>query len=252
MLGVLNIGLFFALLFTAAYRLPGGVAATVGGLQPLVVVALSWPLLGERPRTLRAGAALLGAAGVWLLVARAAGRLDPVGVWAAALGTVSMATGVVLTKRWCPPVPLLAFTGWQLAAGGLLLLPFALVVEGLPDALRLGATAGYAYLALAGGGLAYLLWFRGVGRLAPAAVSLLGLLSPLVALLVGWAALGETLTGFQLLGVLLVLTAVVLGQIPREAGRPRLAPAGVSRMRWNTTQHDTDSAPGGSEPPYAV
>ena len=47
-LGALNIGLFFALLFVAAYRLPGGVAATVGAVQPLVVAALACPLLGER------------------------------------------------------------------------------------------------------------------------------------------------------------------------------------------------------------
>src|ERR1700754_1173165 len=47
-LGVLNIGLFFALLFLAAERLPGGVAATVGAIQPLLVALLAGPLLGER------------------------------------------------------------------------------------------------------------------------------------------------------------------------------------------------------------
>lgn len=213
-LGVLNIGLFFALLFTAAYRLPGGVAATIGGVQPLAVVALSWPLLHERPVARRAGAGVLGVAGVWLLVGRTAGVLDPIGVGAAALATLSMATGVVLTKRWRPSVSLLAFTGWQLAAGGIALLPLALAVEGLPGALPAGAAAGYAYLALAGGGLAYAAWFRGIGRLPAAVVSLLGLLSPVVALLVGWAVLGETLTPAQLFGVALVFGAVWLGRLP--------------------------------------
>lgn len=37
-LGALNIGIFQALLFVAAYRLPGGVAATTGAIQPLLVV----------------------------------------------------------------------------------------------------------------------------------------------------------------------------------------------------------------------
>ena len=37
-LGGLNIGIFQALLFVAAYRLPGGVAATAGAIQPLLVV----------------------------------------------------------------------------------------------------------------------------------------------------------------------------------------------------------------------
>jgi len=39
---------FFALLFVAAYRLPGGVAATVGALQPLLVAVLSAGLLAQR------------------------------------------------------------------------------------------------------------------------------------------------------------------------------------------------------------
>ena len=47
-LGVLNIGGFFALLFVAAYRLPGGVAATLGAVQPLVAAGLATALLRER------------------------------------------------------------------------------------------------------------------------------------------------------------------------------------------------------------
>ena len=42
LLGSLNIGIFQALLFLAAYRLPGGVAATAGSIQPLLVVFFSW------------------------------------------------------------------------------------------------------------------------------------------------------------------------------------------------------------------
>lgn len=102
-LGALNIGAFFALLFVAAYRLPGGVAATIGALQPLLVAALSAGLLGERlkPRTLLTG--LAGVVGVSLLVLRADARLDWLGVLAAVGSAVVMATGVVLSKRWPSP-----------------------------------------------------------------------------------------------------------------------------------------------------
>ena len=48
-LGALNIGLFFALLFTAAYRLPGGVVATLMAIQPLLVALLAWLILAEHP-----------------------------------------------------------------------------------------------------------------------------------------------------------------------------------------------------------
>ncbi|MCH1998816.1 EamA family transporter, partial [Achromobacter xylosoxidans] len=37
-LGALNFSIFWALLFVAAYRLPGGVAATLGAIQPLIVI----------------------------------------------------------------------------------------------------------------------------------------------------------------------------------------------------------------------
>ena len=40
--GILNIGAFQALLFIAAYRLPGGLAAVIGAIQPLLVMLLAW------------------------------------------------------------------------------------------------------------------------------------------------------------------------------------------------------------------
>src|SRR4051812_41323497 len=43
-LSALNIGFFQALLFVAAYRLPGGLAAVVGAIQPLLVMGLAWTL----------------------------------------------------------------------------------------------------------------------------------------------------------------------------------------------------------------
>ncbi|WP_235737515.1 DMT family transporter [Nocardioides alcanivorans] len=76
-LGLCNIGLFFPLLFLSAYRLPGGLAATVQAASPLVVMALAWPLIRERPTVLRVAAALVGLTGVALLVLRSPGGADP-------------------------------------------------------------------------------------------------------------------------------------------------------------------------------
>lgn len=213
-LGALNIGAFFALLFVAAYRLPGGVAATLGSIQPLVAAGLAAVLLRERFRTATAVAGILGIVGVALLVLRSNAALDPVGVLAGLTGAVSMATGVVLTKRWGRPVSLPAFTAWQLIAGGLLLAPVALATEGGPPALTAANAIGYAWLATGGTAVAYLVWFRGIARLPVAQVSLLGLASPTVATFAGFAVLGQTLTPAQLVGGALVLTAIWIGQRP--------------------------------------
>lgn len=124
-LGALNIGAFFPLLFLSAYRLPGGMAAVVGSIGPLFVVGLSALLLGQRPTGRAVLAGVVAAFGVSLVVLKAAGALDPVGVLAALASTASMSTGTVLAKRWGRPdgVGPLALTGWQLTAGGLLIAP---------------------------------------------------------------------------------------------------------------------------------
>jgi probable blue pigment (indigoidine) exporter len=221
-LGVLNIGAFFALLFVAAYRLPGGVAATAGAIQPLVVAGLAWLLLGEAARPVTAIAGATGIAGVGLLVLGPEAALDTVGVAAAVAGTLSMASGVVLTKRWQRPTRLLTATGWQLTAGGLALLPVALLVEGPPPALTVANLGGYAWLGIVGTGAAYAVWFRGIDRLPVGAVAFLGLLSPLVATLLGWIVLDQHLTVTQLAGVGLVLAAIVLPHV-RTARSDRTA-----------------------------
>lgn len=160
--------------------------------------------------------AVTAALGVALLVLRSDATLDGVGVLAGLAGAASMAAGVVLTKRWGRPVPLLAFTSWQLVAGGTFLVPVALVVEGRPDGLGAGHLAGFLWLATAGTAVAYAVWFRGVQALPVARVSILGLLSPLVAAMAGWVALGQSLNTTQLFGVALVLGAVFVGATTRR------------------------------------
>ena len=60
--------------------------------------------------------------------------------------------------------------------------------------------------------MTYALWFKGIYRLDPAAVSALGFLSPLSAVVIGWMALGQALTIWQMTGAAIVLTAVALAQ----------------------------------------
>ncbi len=212
-LGTLNIGGFFALLFVAAYRLPGGVAALVGAVQPLIVASLAPRLTGERPGRTVLCAGALGLAGVALLVLRPDATLNPVGLVAAFGGALSMALGILFTKRWAAPVPPLTLTAWQLLAGGALLLPLALLTEGAPPALTAENLAGYSYLTIIGTALAYTLWFRGLRALPASRIATLGLLSPLIATTLGWLVLNQALATAQLVGAGLVISALVLAQI---------------------------------------
>lgn len=217
LLGLLNIGVFQALLFVAAYRLPGGVAATVGAIQPLVVVILSWAVLGSRTLWLSWVAALSGLLGVALLVLGPTAQLDSIGVLAAAGGALAMACGTLLTKKWQPPVSALVLTSWQLTAGGVFLLPLALSVESLPLSISLTHLLGYLWLGLIGTGLTYVIWLRGVMKMSASAVTGFSLLSPLSATVLGLVVLGQHLTLVQGLGMVLVLAGVWLGQAKAAA-----------------------------------
>lgn len=223
-LGALNFSVFWALLFVAAYRLPGGVAATLGAIQPLVVIALARLLLGSPVRGLSVAAALAGLAGVALLVLTPKAALDPIGVAAGLGSAASMALGTVLSRRWQPPVSALTFTSWQLTAGGILLVPAALLLEAPLPHFTLVNVMGIAWLGLIGAALTYVLWFRGVARLEPAAVSSLGFLSPLSATVLGWAILSQSLSPPQLAGMAVVVGSVWLSQRAQRQTAPAVAP----------------------------
>lgn len=211
-LGALNISIFLSMLFVAAYRLPGGVAGTVLSAQPLIVVFLASLLLSARLRSLAVVGALVGMIGVALLVLTPNATLDPIGIAAGLAGATSMAMGVTLARKWQPPVSPLTFTSWQLTTGGLLLVPVVVLFDGSIPVPTISNLIGLVWLGLIGAALTYALWFRGIGRLAPSAVSSLLFLSPLTAVLLGWVFLGQSLTVLQITGIALVIGSIWLSQ----------------------------------------
>jgi probable blue pigment (indigoidine) exporter len=219
-LGTLNIGAFFFLLFVAAYHLPGGVAALVGSVQPVIVLVLAALLLGDRVRVPHVLACLAASVGVALLVLKATAQLDVVGVLAALGGAVCMASGIVLTKRWQRPVNVLLFTGWQLTAGGIVLLPALFLVEGLPSTITGTNALGFGYLVVLGSLFAYSVWFRGTDRVPAIGLSFLGFCSPIVATVLGYVFLGQTLSFLQLVGALILIGAIVLVQLTPTKAPP--------------------------------
>lgn len=211
-LGALNIGIFQALLFVAAYRLPGGLAAVLGAIQPLLIMVLAWAVDGRTPAQTTLWSAVGGVLGMAVLLLSPQTGFEPIGIVAALLGAACMAAGVWLTRRWQLNLPVLALTGWQLLVGGLMLAPVAWLADAPLPALRLTQWSAYAYLSLAGALLAYALWFRGVARLPTVAVASLGLLSPLTAVVLGWALLCQAMSGTALAGLVIVLASVFVVQ----------------------------------------
>ena len=222
-LGALNVGAFFALIYVTAQLLPTNVASMIMATSPIALMLLAWPLLGERPRVLPAVGAALGIVGVLVMFASRTGGVDPLGLLASTAAMAMSSVGYILATRWGTDVDVLSLTGWQLIAGGLLLAPAAVVAEGAPPALDGTAVLGFAYVSVVATALAFWAWFEGLRHLDAATVGLVGLLNPVTGVLLGTIVAAEVLGARQLLGLALVFGGILIGQ-------PALA-AAIARWR---------------------
>jgi EamA-like transporter family. len=187
----------------------------------LIVVFLA-PVLSLGPlRPLAVVSALAGMGGVALLVLTPHAALDAVGIAAGLAGATSMALGNILSRKWHPPVSPITFSAWQLTAGGLLLVPVVLLLDQAPPVPTLANLMGLVWLGLIGAAVTYALWFRGIGRLPPAAVSSLLFLSPLTAVLLGWVVLDQSLGILQMAGIAVVIGSIRSASAPIEVGHSR-------------------------------
>lgn len=234
-LGMLNVGGFFVLIYIAGQRLPSSLAATLMSTSALVMMAFAWALLRQRPRLAALLGAIVGLAGVGIMLGLGGGPVDPWGVAASLGAMVSSSLGFVLTVRWGSDVPAVAMSAWQLLGGSLVLLPVALLVEGAPPVLTVESAIGFAYVTLVATALAYAAWFSGLRHLPAGVVGMVGLLNPVTGVVLGVALAGEAFGVPQVIGLGLVLGGIALGAVPSRRpmalGRRRLAARRLGRPR---------------------
>jgi probable blue pigment (indigoidine) exporter len=223
-LGTLNVGAFFVLVYVAAQLLPTSTASTVMATSPVVMMLFAWLLLASPPHARHLAGAATGIAGVVLMLFSGAVAADVRGVVASAAAMVMSSLGYVLTKKWSADVDVLALTSWQLVAGGLVLLPFAVLVEGAPPVLDGAAVLGFGYVAVVATAVAFAAWFSGLRHLDAGTVGLVGLLNPVTGVLLGTVVAGEVLDVRQWCGLALVLAGIALGTPARARARARNRP----------------------------
>jgi len=215
----------------AELRVPSGLAALIVASVPIWMTVLDALHRRERPH----GVVLLGLAvglgGIAFLVAPgsfAGGtRVDPLG--AAALLTASLlwAVGSLYSRRAKLPSSTLLATAMQMIAGGTALLltsglvrewkGFSLAAVSPRSALALG------YLIVAGSLLGFTAYVFLLRATTPARVSTYAYVNPIVAVLLGWAILGESLTPRILIAAAVIVAAVSL--IIRHGAQRRAAPS---------------------------
>jgi drug/metabolite transporter (DMT)-like permease len=202
------------LLAWAEQTIPSGVAALVMATTPVWLTLLDWGAGGTRP-TARAVVGLsLGLAGLVFLVGPSTGGATLIALLVLVLSAFSWAAGSILSRKLSLPSGLVLSSGMQLLAGGVAL---SLVGLALGEAARVDrgilaprALGGFAYMVLVSSliGFTAYTWLLRVAP--PTQVGTYAFVNPVVALLVGWAVGGETISGPTLVASAVIVAGVAL------------------------------------------
>lgn len=236
LLALVGLGILGNTVYQTAFMT--GLSLTSASNSAMIVAALPVlvALLGSTLRLEPAGpstwiSVVLGTAGVGLVVSAQGVSFSGSSVQGdllVLLATLCWAGYTLGVRRAGAGIDPLQVTAITTLAGtpGLLAVGFPGLLRadwGAIDAVGWGAIAYSAFLSIL---VAYWLYNDGVQVLGSSRAALYNCLTPLVAMLVAWLALGERLTGRQLAGVMLVIAGVLVSAVAGARLRPAPATAG--------------------------
>lgn len=214
----------------ATQYIPSGLAAVLVATVPLWIVLLDWARPGgHRPTPVMIAGLLSGVLGVALLVGPGeivgGGRVDLAGAAAVVAASLAWALGSLYTSRgvMLPSSPALA-TALEMVAGGSVLLGVGASAGEWhrldPAAVSLKSLLALAYLLLFGAVLGFTAYIYLLKNTTPARASTYAYVNPIIAVGLGWAVGGESLSPRALLATGAVVAAVVLITFGRASAGP--------------------------------
>jgi drug/metabolite transporter (DMT)-like permease len=221
--GVLAFGLNYGLLFWGEQHISSGLAALLQATIPVFGMLLAHPYLpGERLNARKLAGALLGVAGVGVIFSHQLGAEGSMALWGSAAvvaGAVFVAWANVLVKARGARLDASVLSACQMACGFLALASAALVLEGSPRNLHWTplAVACLLYLTLVGSVAAFLLFYWLVRHVDVTKTMLIALVTPLAAVLLGVAVLGEEVSWRTVAGGALIMSGIALVVLRRPA-----------------------------------
>jgi drug/metabolite transporter (DMT)-like permease len=239
LVGILLLAGGNGLVTVAERHVPSGLAALLVASVPLWVVIMRVTVDRDRIQRATLAGVAVGFCGLGLLLLPGSRPADAstVGVILVLIAACSWATGSFLSPRLALPRDPLLSTGWQMVFGGAVLLVGALLA-GEPSRLHLAQTSAKSLLALvylvtAGSWVAFSAYAWLLQNVPISKVATYAYVNPLVAVLLGWAVLGEQLGVGTLAGAGLVVASVAAivtresapGPAPEAAPEPDARPA---------------------------
>lgn len=222
-LGLLSFSLNFGLVFWGENRISSGLTAVLQSVIPAFGLLLAhYYLPNERITAAKLIGVALGIAGIAVIFAdqvKIGGASAAAGSAAIVVGAFLVAYTNVLVKLHCGHLQVVPLVAGQVTFGFVPLLALGFLVEGNPLDLRRTSQAvvSLVYLAVVGSVVALLLYYWLVKRIAVTKTMLVSLVTPVVALLIGWLVRGEALSWRLALGSAAILSGI--GMIVFKRGR---------------------------------
>jgi drug/metabolite transporter (DMT)-like permease len=212
-LGVLNPGLAYAFSLAGLARISASVSVLLWAVEPLLIIVLARLMLGDRVTRTLGVCSIVALAGVILVVFQPGAALTMLGVGLTLAGVAACATYTVLSSEVVTDVDPLSIVAVQQNAAlafALMLFAGSLVINGTPGIAGVSAAA-WASAIVAGAlyyGVAFWLYLTGLRSVRPAVAGMYINLVPLFGLAASGILLGESFTGRQWIGAVLIVAAV--------------------------------------------
>ncbi|MGZ9722416.1 DMT family transporter [Rhizobium miluonense] len=232
LLGLINNAVPHTLIFFGQTQMGAGLASILNATTPIWTVLIGNQLTtDERLTSAKLAGCLTGLIGTVVLLAPSLSNSASVPFWALLLpilAAISYGFAAIYAKRFKGIAPPVVAAG-QLTGSSLIMLPFALIMDQpwtltMPPASAIAAILGLALLSTA---FAYILYFRIMALAGATNASLVTLLVPPSAMLLGFLFLGERLGFSEIAGMMLVAAGLLIldGRAYawlRRGERPRL------------------------------
>jgi drug/metabolite transporter (DMT)-like permease len=224
LVGLFNLGCAWAIIFWSEQFVPSGLVAVFGAASPVWTAVLAHFLVkGDRLSALKVVGLVLGLGGTVILIGAPDTGAGAAGITATvllALMALSWAVAAILQARYLTrvaPIPTVALGAW---ASALFLTPLAMTQAASGQHWTTASILALGYLAAVGTCFAMVLSFWLYRKLRPTTITLIQVITPAEAILIGTLWLGEPVTMRMLGGAALVMAAVALNAIAGGGSPP--------------------------------
>lgn len=213
-------GLNWMLLFEAYNYTTVAAATMCYYMQPTIVILLSPLVFRERLGAKKLAcvlAAIVGMLFVSGVLSGGAGQMQDLRGIAFGLGAAALYAAVIILNKKVMVEDIYAKTVIQLAGAALVMIPYVLLTEGVPELTLTAADIGMVLLVgIVHTGITYALYFGSMQRLKAQTVAVLSYIDPVFALLLSAAVLHERLTPLGIVGAVLILGSALISETAKE------------------------------------